>query len=62
MVSFFLKAFTVFIIILCIYILITAKDIPSKDRDEIFLLFVAGVIPLLICNIFVEIEDENRTL
>ena len=62
MVSFFLKAFTVFIIILCIYILITAKDIPSKDRDEIFLLFVTGVIPLLICNIFVEIEDENRTL
>ena len=62
MVSFFLKAFTVFIIILCIYILITAKDIPSKDRHEIFLLFVAGVIPLLICNIFVEIEDENRTL
>lgn len=62
MVSFFLKAFTVFIIILCIYILITAKDIPSKDKDEIFLLFVAGVIPLLICNIFVEIEDENRTL
>lgn len=62
MVSFFLKAFTVFIIIFCIYILITAKDIPSKDRDEIFLLFVAGVIPLLICNIFVEIEDENRTL
>ena len=62
MVSFFLKAFTVFIIIFCIYILITAKDIPSKDREEIFLLFVAGVIPLLICNIFVEIEDENRTL
>lgn len=62
MVSFFLKAFIVFIIILCIYILITAKDIPSKDRDEIFLLFVAGVISLLICNIFVEIEDENRTL
>lgn len=62
MVSFFLKAFTVFIIIFCIYILITAKDIPSKDKDEIFLLFVAGVIPLLICNIFVEIEDENRTL
>ena len=62
MVSFFLKAFTVFIIIFCIYILITAKDIPSKDRDEIFLLFVTGVIPLLICNIFVEIEDENRTL
>ena len=62
MVSFFLKAFTVFIIILCIYILITAKDIPSKDKDEIFLLFVAGVIPLSICNIFVEIEDENRTL
>ena len=62
MVSFFLKAFIVFIIIFCIYILITAKDIPSKDRDEIFLLFVAGVIPLLICNIFVEIEDENRTL
>ena len=62
MVSFFLKAFTVFIIILCIYILITAKDIPSKDKDEIFLLFVTGVIPLLICNIFVEIEDENRTL
>ena len=62
MVSLFLKAFTVFIIIFCIYILITAKDIPSKDKDEIFLLFVAGVIPLLICNIFVEIEDENRTL
>ena len=62
MVSFFLKAFTVFIIIFCIYILITAKDIPSKDKDEIFLLFVTGVIPLLICNIFVEIEDENRTL
>ena len=62
MVSFFLKAFTVFIIVFCIYIAISIKDIPSKDINGIFLLYAAGVIPLLICNIFVEIEDENHAM
>ena len=62
MVSFFLKAFIVFLIAFCIYIAITIKDIPSEYKDETFLLCLVGVMPLLICNIFVEIEDENRTL
>ena len=62
MVSFFLKAFTVFLIVFGIYMAITVKDIPSEYRGEIFLLYFVGVIPLLICNIFVEIEDENHTL
>ena len=62
MVSLFLKVFTIFLTALCVYMSITARDIPSKDLGGIFLLYVVGVLPLLICNIFVEIEDENRTL
>ena len=62
MVSFFLKAFIVFLIALCIYVAISFKDIPSEYKDGIFLLYFVGVLLLLIFNIFVEIEDENRTL
>ena len=62
MVSLFLKVFTIFLIAFCVYMSITARDIPSKDLEGILLLYVVGVLPLLICNIFVEIEDENRTL
>ncbi len=62
MVSFFLKAVTIFIIALGIYIAVTIKDIPSEYRDGIFLMYVAGVLPLLICNIFAEIDDEKRAL
>ena len=61
MVSFFLKAFTVFLIAIGIYVATTIKDIPLESRGEIFLLYFGGVIPLLIFNIFAEVEDENRT-
>ena len=61
MVSFFLKAFTVFLIVIGIYAANTAEDIPLEFRGGIFLLYFVGVIPLLIFNIFAEIEDENRT-
>ena len=59
MVSLFLRAFTIFIIAFCIYIFI---NIPSKDLGEILIVLLVCIIPLLICNIFVEIEDANRTL
>ena len=62
MVSLFLRAFTIFIIAICIYIFINAKKIPSKDLGEILILLLVGIIPLFICNIFVELEDANRTL
>ena len=62
MVSFFLKAFTVFLIVIGIYAATTAEDIPLEYMGGIFLLYFVGVIPLLICNIFIEIEDENHTL
>ena len=62
MVSFFLKAFTVFLIVIGIYAATSAEDIPLEYRGGIFLLYFVGVIPLLIFNIFAEIEDENRTL
>ena len=62
MVSLFLRAFTIFIIAYCIYIFINAKEIPAKDLGEILMVLLVGIIPLLICNIFVEIEDVNRTL
>ncbi len=62
MVSLFMKAFTIVIIAYCIYIFINAKEIPSKDLGGILILLLVGIIPLLICNIFVEIEDANRTL
>ena len=61
MVSFLLKAFTVFLIIIGIYAAITTKDTPSEYKDGIFLLYFVGVLPLFIFNIFAEIEDENRT-
>ena len=61
MVSFFLKAFTVFLIVIGIYAAITTEDTPLEYRGGIFLLYFVGVIPLLIFNIFAEIEDENRT-
>ena len=61
MVSFFLKAFTVLLIVIGIYAATTIKDIPLESREEIFLLYFVGVIPLFIFNIFAEIEDENRT-
>ena len=60
MVSFFLKAFTVFLIAIGIYAATTVKNIPVESRGDIFLLYLGGVIPLLIFNIFAEIEDENR--
>ena len=62
MVSFFLKAFTVCLLLFGIYAATIVKDIPVEYRSEIFLLYFAGVIPLLIFNIFVEMEDEKRTL
>ena len=62
MVSLFLRAFTIFIIAFCIYIFINAKEIPSKDLGETLILLLVGIIHLLICNIFVEIEDANCIL
>ena len=61
MVSFFLKAFTVLLIVIGIYSATIIKDIPLESRGEIFWLYFGGVIPLLLFNIFAEIEDENRT-
>ena len=61
MVSFFLKAFTVFLIVIGIYAATTVEDIPLEYMGGIFLLYFVGVIPLLIFNIFAEIEDENCT-
>ena len=61
MVSLFLKAFTIFLIVIGIYAATTIKDIPLESRGEIFLLYFGGVIPLLIFNIFAKVEDENRS-